>query len=211
MIYICVGTDLKKKNAFLKTLAKNREHIALTPLSTSIEGLMDYASHASLFGEMPLITLENILSNSSIDFSKDSLEILSKSKTLFVFYEDTYNATLEKKYKKYVEQVEKCISVAPKTKPVNRSFALADAFGKKNKIEAWVLYRQAIDAGTPPEALSGMLFWKIKSLVLSNSRTFTKDTLKRNSSELVSIYHKAHLGEGDLSIALEQFILKTLS
>ena len=48
-------------------------------------------------------------------------------------------------------------------------------------------------------------------MILNGTKFFSKEELKKASSELVSIYHKAHRGEYDFTISLEQFILSSLS
>jgi hypothetical protein len=48
-------------------------------------------------------------------------------------------------------------------------------------------------------------------MILNGTKVFTKDELKKRSSELVSIYHRAHGGEVDFTISLEQFILNSLN
>ena len=97
-----------------------------------------------------------------------------------------------------------------KTIPKINVFGIADAFSNRNKIEAWILYREAVSQGIPPEEISGIIFWKIKTMILSGSKFFSLDELKNNSSELVSLYHNAHRGESDFVIGLEQFILNSL-
>lgn len=210
MIYICTGGDIKKKNSYIKTLAKNQPIISI-PFSFSKEILFDYALNVSLFDEAPVLVVENILSNEEIILSPSELETLKKSKTMFIFSEDKLSAVLEKKYNKYAEKIEKFESKIIYSKPKENNFAIADAFVRKNKIEAWTLYVKAIESGISPEAILGMFFWKIKTLMISNSQIFTKNELKNFSKELVDLYHRAHRGECDMTIGLEQFILKSLS
>ena len=210
MIYLCTGGDIKKKNAYIKTLAKNQQIISI-PFSFSKEMLFDYASNNSLFGEIPVVVVENILSDEEIILSPSELEILKKSPTTFVFSEDKLLALTEKKYSKYVEKIEKFEQKAGFVKPKENNFAIVDAFARKNKIETWTLYIKAIESGVSPEAILGMFFWKIKTMILNNSKIFTKDELRNFSKELVGLYHQAHRGECDMTIGLEQFILKAFS
>jgi len=209
MIYLCIGGDIKKKNSYIKTLAKNQQIISL-PFSFSKEMLFDYASNNSLFGEVPVVVVENILGDGEIILSPNELEILKKSGTTFVFSEDKLKVDIEKKYNKYTEKVEKFEQKAGLVRPKENNFAIVDAFARKNKIETWTLYIKAIESGVSPEAILGMFFWKIKTMILTNSKIFTKDELRNFSKELVGLYHKAHRGECDMTIGLEQFILNSL-
>jgi DNA polymerase III delta subunit len=109
-------------------------------------------------------------------------------------------------------------------------FDLADAYAKGDKRTAWSEYEKAMRNGSAPEEIHGTLVWAAKSLWLSHNfdettnmamgvkpfvyRKFSKfgaawnkEALLVALSELKHIYHKAHRGEGDLEILLEQHIL----
>jgi len=115
----------------------------------------------------------------------------------------------ERKYKKYAI-IKKFINKEVK-RISNNIFRITDAFAEQNKIKTWILYSQAIEAGIPPESISGMLFWKIKTMILNGNKIFPLDILKKQSSRIVSLHHRAHRGETDFIIGLEQFILNSLS
>ncbi len=210
MIYILSGTDTKKKKTYIASLAKNREVSTFSSGDVSKERMLEYATTASLFSQSPLVIIENVLNQNQIAFVSSDLALLAESQTIFIFVEDKLLVADEKKYKKYATTErfeEKAVKQIPKLSP----FAIADTFGRKDKIGTWVLYREAVESGMSPEPISGMIFWKIKTMILSNSRTFSVSALKKYSSDLVSLYHKAHRGECDFTIGLEQFILSSLS
>lgn len=110
------------------------------------------------------------------------------------------------------------------------SFALADAFGRRDKKKAWAVFHEEIAKGGVAESLHGMLFWQIKNMLLAGScspeecaragmkpfvfgkaktaaKNFSKEELRALSARIVSLYHRAHEGDGDLETATEQFIL----
>lgn len=210
MIHILVGNDIKKRNDFIAKLVGSGELVRLNSSNISRESLLEHASNQNLFGSSPTVVVENILNNSDINLSKDDLKNLSESGTHIIFLEDKLLKADESKFAKY-GKVEKFDEPKVKAVPKVNTFAIADAFAKCDKISAWTLYIEAIDSGVEPEAISGMLFWKIKNMLLTGSRAFTAEKLKKQSSDLVSLYHLAHRGECDLSIGLEQFILSSLS
>jgi len=210
MIYILVGNDTKSKSNYIKTLAEGRGRVFLNSSTVSKELLNNHAVSNSLFGEVPLVIVENLIEENEIILSLDDLKSLNDSPTIFILLEDKLLVSNQKKYEKYatIERFEqKEIKATPKTDV----FAIADAFARKDKVKAWTLYREAIEAGGSPEAISGMLFWKIKTMILNYSKVFPLDTLKKLSSEIVSLHHQAHKGERDFIVGLEQFILKSLS
>ncbi len=210
MIYILAGNDNKNKSKYIKTLTNKSEIIFIAQANISKELLDNYARSISLFGEQHIIVLENILNNPEIILSKEDLTALKDSATVFIFLEDKLLIASEKKYQKYAT-IKHFDEKSIKTLPTTNTFAITDAYEGKDKIKTWILYRQAIEAGAEPEAISGMLFWKIKMMILSNSKNFSIDSLKKQSSDIVSLYHKSHRGECDFIVGLEQFILKSLS
>lgn len=210
MIYIFSGGDTKSKNLKIKALSKDREIIILRDSEVSKDILLDYSTTESLFGDLVSVVVNNILKNESFTFSKNELEIMFSSQTIFFFLEDKLPVALSKKYDKFAK-IENFEEKIIKKREDNISFDIAQAFEKKDKIKAWILYNQAVEKGVEPEAITGILFWKIKMLAGQKGGLFTKDELKNCGGKLVSIYHKAHLGEIDFILSLEQYLLSVLS
>ena len=210
MIYILSGNDTKKKNAYLKKLYGVNLPVFVPEKEATKEMLFDYALSRSLFDESSVVVFENILKREDISLSLDDLLKLKDSGTTLVFVEEKLLAGDIKKYKKYAT-IEDFSIESLKQVPRTNVFGIAEAFSRKDKIGTWVLYRDAISKGVVPEEISGIIFWKIKTMLLNGTRVFTIPELKRVSSELVSLYHKAHMGECDFVIGLEQFILSNLN
>jgi hypothetical protein len=210
MIYIIVGTDRKKINSIVSGIVKDRGKLSLEAHALSKERLLDFARSTSLFGETPALVVEDIISGGEISFSKEDLIILNEAETVFIFIESKLLKANENAFKKYAS-IERIEDVKEKKVPATNTFAIADAFGRFDKVSTWVLYRDAIEKGAEPEAISGMLFWKIKQMVLSGARGDIVERLRHMSADLVSLYHRAHRGECDFVVGLEQFILASLS
>lgn len=210
MIYILSGNDNKKKNDYLKKLCKGEQFILVPQVDASKEIILNYANSVSLFGESQIVVFENIIKENNITFSEKELLLLKDSKTTFIFLEDKLLAPIIKKYTKYAKIEDFNIQTVKQAPKIN-IFNIADAFSRKDKINAWILYREAVSVGTSPEEISGIIFWKIKTMLLSGTKFFSVNELKKRSSELVSIYHKSHMGECDFVISLEQFILSSLN
>ncbi len=108
-------------------------------------------------------------------------------------------------------------------------FDLATCFGNRNKKDLWVLYQKTKVKNISPEEVSGILFWQLKTMfqasksktaqeaglkpfIFNKSKAFLKnyseEELKKNSSNLVSIYHNARRSKMTLNLALEKFILE---
>ncbi len=207
MIYILVGSDIKKRNEFIKKISHKLETFFLSASQATEAEVNNYSENVSLFGDSPVIVVENILSEGKVILD---LKKLADSETTFIFLEDKMLVSEEKKYKKFatVERFE--IKEAKKIPSLN-TFDIANAFARKDKVTSWMLYREAIEAGVAPEAISGILFWKIKTMILNSDRNFKREELVHQTSELVSLYHQAHKGERDFTVGLEQFILSSLT
>lgn len=211
MIYVFYGQNFEERNLEIKNRAEGTSVIRLPALNTTRELLLNYAEQNSLFGEVFTVILENPISESDIPLDSELLDILKNSSSIFIFLEDSLLTEEVKKYKKYAEDVIKFeLKTAPKKEIKENPFVLANLFGNKDKVGTWIAYRKAIERESGAEPIAGMLFWKVKSMILSGSRNFSEQELKNQSKELIDIYHKSHLGILDMDIALEQFILKHL-
>ena len=209
MIYILYGNDTRKKNAYLKKLYKDSQPLFIPESGVTREVLLDYAMSRNLFDETSVIVFENVLKKEEVGLSNEDLEKLKESQTVIVFIEEKLLAADVKKYKKY-SIIEDLGIEALKQTPKMNVFNIADKFSLRDKIGAWVLYREAVALGIQPEEISGIIFWKIKTMILTGTNFFSEDELKKQSAELVSLYHSAHRGECDFIIGLEQFILSAL-
>lgn len=210
MIHILVGGDTKNKGNYIKDLTSNRENVFIGDVLISKDSIMSYCYGIDLFNKSSFVVLENVLNEGEINFSTEELVRIKESNTLFIFKEDKLSIAPQNKYKKYGEikifEEKKVIQV-----PKFNVFSITDAFASKDKILAWILYNKAIVEGIEGEAIAGILFWKIKTMLLNGSNVFSQDDLKQQSSKIISLYHKAHRGELDLSLGLEQFILTSLT
>ena len=210
MIYILFGNDTKNKSSYIKELTLKSESFFISSSNLDKNLILSYSNNIDLFGESKSVILDNILNSENIGFSLEEMNFLKESKTIFIFKEDKLLALDQKKYKKYGEIIGFELKKSLPEQKFN-VFSITDAFARRDKITTWILYQNAIYSGIEPEAISGILFWKIKTMILNGTTTFSKDQLKKQSSSIVSLYHRAHRGECDFHIGLEQFILSSLS
>lgn len=210
MIYILLGNDTKNKASFIKELTKNGEVFFVTQNDLSKELLFNYSSGSNLFNKLESVVVDNLFRESSIILNEDDLNILKNSSNLFIFKEDKMLAAEEKRLKKFAE-IKKFEEKAKAPAIKFNVFLITDAFAAKDKVNAWALYNKAIESGVEPESIAGLLFWKIKMMVINGSKIFPRNELLAQSSSIVSLYHSAHRGELDFNIGLEQFILNSLS
>ena len=177
-----------------------------------IEEILSLATTASLLGGTQAYKLTGALGSVRSEEFMESVKLFVQSPHLFVFIE-------EKLLKKPTDLLTKAgaevIIVKKEAKEEKESFnifALTYAFAARDKKKLWLLFMEALREGVVPEAMAGIMHWKVRDLYSKRSFTgsggvYTEGELRHLSSTLVSLYHDSHRGAGDLGLLLEQFIL----
>ncbi len=182
-----------------------------------------------LFGGGSVVVLDSLLQNVDAEGTiLEKLKEMKESPNFFVIVEGKLTKVIAERIAKKSETAQEFAAEKTAKKVEFDRFALSDALGRRSKKDTWVLLQKALDAGGVAEEIHGMLFWQVKSMILavssktageaglnpfvfrkslSFSKNFTEEELKGLSSRLVSIYHEAHRGGDELSIALEKFVL----
>ena len=111
------------------------------------------------------------------------------------------------------------------------NFVIADALLRKDKRGAWVEFEKSRRRGDRAEEVHGTIFWAVKTLYmcatkpkaealafgmkeftyrkyLEGAKHFLVRDLEEKLGELKEMYHRAHRGEGELDVFLEQFLLR---
>ncbi len=88
-------------------------------------------------------------------------------------------------------------------------FALADALAARDRAQLWLGYQQALLAGVSGEEIYWRaLVWKVKTLLQSGSRRYTRPELASLSAKLVRLWHDTKREEGrDFNLELERLLL----
>ena len=77
------------------------------------------------------------------------------------------------------------------------------------KFNTWLYFRQAMDLGVVMEEIIGVLFWKIKDMILKkNFGKFSQTELKTFASRLSYLLPEARKAGRDAESAFEQFLLE---
>lgn len=221
-----VGVRQKARDFLHKYDTNNAESIEVTPESF-VSGLFkDLAGGVSLFGESQAIFIDT-LSEAMEPFTEmlHDADILAGSPNAFVVVENTLTAETKERFK---SAGAKLTEVKRDEKRFN-TFALSDALLARDKKSLWILLNEAWRAGLASEEIIGALFWQIKMLRLAERVScaeeagmkpfvyskakralvkFKEGEADRLSRELVILYHEGHSGKRDLSLALEQWVLK---
>jgi len=217
MIYFYYGTDINKARTkaheLVNSLLKKKPDASFFKMDTenfNTSQLQEYIGGMGLFSNKYIVFLDRLSEKKDIkDELINKLKEIGESENIFIILEgklDKATVTkIEKKSEKFINFTLEEVIV----KPAYNAFALADAFAKRDKKQAWLLYRKSIDAGEAPEALHGMIFWKVKSMLLAGfGGGWKQDELLKTAEDLVILYHDARRGKHELETVLETYLLE---
>lgn len=216
MIYFFHGTDIDKARGkahdLIDSLTKKKPDASFIKIDAEnfSQNILDqYIGGQGLFVSKNIVFLDRLCEKK--DMKEEFLEKLkeiAESENIFIMLEGKLDkATLGKIEKRAEKTVASDFAEKPAKKEFG-AFALADAFGKRDKKSAWILYRKAIDGGEAPEALHGMIFWKTKTMMLAGGGYgWSIPELKKTMDDLVTVYHDSRRGAHELETGLEAFLL----
>lgn len=176
----------------------------------SLEEVLAHATTASLLGDVNHFELRGALSGERAEEFFEVGEVFLVSEHHFTFFE-------EKLLKKPLERLKKLgvkleVHETPKKAEAFNIFSLTFALGARDRKKLWLLLIKALRAGIMPEAIAGILHWKVRDMLTKHifSSTsapgkYTRDELVGVSKTLVVLYHEGHRGGGDLELLLERF------
>ncbi len=186
-----------------------------------------------LFDKKFIVHLDRVLENKEArEYILKHLKELADSENGFIITEYKLAKPTFEKLKKVAVKTEVFDTKKIETKQEFNIFSLADALGRKDKKNLWVLYTQALKNDIAPEQIHGTFFSQIKNILLIKKaqkqgvktselglhpfvvkkttgfvKNFSQEELKKYSRDLLHIYHQARGGGDELDVGLEKFIL----
>jgi hypothetical protein len=239
MIYVFYGSDKEKARAkarqLIDSLVAKKPDASVgryNPDNFKPEMLDELIGGQGLFVKKMIVELDRLLDSDFGEPIFENLKRLAESENIFVILEEKILKPELKKLEKHATKIQAC----DKDKEgelgrvfKNSPFAMAEAFGQRDKRELWSLFVEQKTGGAVAEEIHGMLFWQLKSILLASqapsaeeaglkpfvyskskqlARNFSAAELRSLSSRMISIYHDAHRGLGDLDLLLEKLILE---
>lgn len=224
MLYLFSGTSEKRKETIRK-LAETHSLTLQHIYNNDIQGsdFFDVVSvQTGLFGDKELYVFHNLCRD--IDLKK-ILNICAESENIFVFSEDTLTKKITDIFSNYEGEIKDFGKETEKVKSSFNIFSLADALGKRDKKNLWILFQQAREQASPEE-IHGVLFWQIKNLALVSSessnpgmksflytkncsfaKNFSQQEIRYFSELFMRMFHERDT-YATLDIELEKFILQ---
>lgn len=227
-----VGTAAKKAHSLIDSLRAKRPDASFEKIEADNWDLSVIEGHLGgqgLFSNKYIVFLDRVTEKTEAKESlPDFAGAMQESANIFIVLEGILNADLKKAFEKHAEKM--VVTEAPsswKKKEFN-IFALGDAFGARDRVKSWTIYREAIENGQEPEAIVGTLFWQAKSIALSKNaksageagvspfvytkskkyaENFSAQELTGAINDLITLYHNAHRGMVDLEKGVERLLL----
>jgi hypothetical protein len=215
MLYLFAGEDAKNRiksyEAFTAKNSKGAESFFVSHNDFSAPELENFYSGSGLFSAKNFVVYSGALEREetrSVVLQK--LKEMSDSASTFVFLEGKSGKPILDAFKKAKAEVN-VFDLPKEKKELFNNFALANDFGAKDKLNLWIHYRQAIDRGVSLEELSGILFWKVKDMLLkSNFGKYKKEELENFAKEISYLIPNARREGKDAETVFEQFLLEAL-
>lgn len=242
MIYLLHGADMDKSRAKMRemsdALRKKQPDAAYFRMDAehwNQAELEEYCGGQGLFSNRFVIVLDRLLENEEIaPVLLEQIEVVAASPNIFIVLEGKMDKDSLKKLEKHAEKVQEFEetaaqkAVTAKSKERFNVFSLAEALGKRDRKNLWVLYRRALDEDIAPEEIHGTLFWQAKSIALARQAKSAKEAgmkdfpftkakgYANNFSEketgellnrLIRMSHDSRRGKADISLALEELAL----
>lgn len=213
MIYLFSGDDAKNKilnyEKFIKSIPASTEIFSVSRNNFNRMQIESLYSGSGLFFAKSATIFSGVLDyEETRDFVLEKLALMGESDNLFIFLESKLNKPILDAFKKARAEVN--IFELPKEKKEKfDNFLVANAFANKDKLNTWIYFRQAIDRGVIMEELTGVLFWKVKDMILKrNFGKFKEEELKNFIAKLSYLLPEARKEGRDAESAFEKFLLE---
>jgi|SRR3989344_1089698 len=240
MLYFFYGTDTDKVRArargviaAMKKKRSDAEYFRITTESWSPASFEEFISGQGLFERKFIVFADGVLENTEAkEWVTSRLTEIKESENAFIFLERKIDAASLKKIEKAAQEAKKfdvaSSGISQWGSKEFHVFSLADALGERDRKRLWVLLAESFMHGETPEAISGVLFWQVKSMLAAQNAhsasesglkpfvymkskryalAYTPEELQKLSREILSLYHDSHRGIHDFETGLERFAL----
>ncbi|MEK7227810.1 MAG: hypothetical protein AAB681_00440 [Patescibacteria group bacterium] len=206
MIEVIIGIDKDLRNKKRQEILKGftGEIIALNDLNTSLVALEDYVYPSLFTVTPPIVYATYLIEEDSSQLTKELLKKIISSPTIFVLEERAVSSPVVKLIEKeggLVHQIKEGKKVArPST-----IFGVAEALTLSSKKDRWLAYQRARQEHAP-EALIGILYWKLRQLVEKPGAQASH--YKNVYRDLIQAHKESWQKGFPLELAIEKVILE---
>ncbi|MDQ5931165.1 MAG: hypothetical protein QG674_331 [Patescibacteria group bacterium] len=206
MLHVIVSVDIdtrSKKRANILSSYKE-EPISISDLDSSILDLENYLFPSLFSSSNPVVHGRYLLEEYGDSLNKELLTKLVKSPTVFILEERDLGKSIVKMLEKEGALVSLEKSKISITKKSN-IFSVTEAITASSKKDRWMAYQNARQEHTP-EALVGILYWKLRDLIEKSPAKSAP--FKAFYTSLIKAHKKAWQSGFSLDLAIEKVILE---
>ena len=213
MIYLFAGDYTDKKipayENFLGAIGDGTEIFSFNKNDFDYTQIESLYSGAGLFFTKCAVIFINIFENKEAkEFLLKNLTSLAESPNDFIFLEGKLLKTEQDAFKSARAEIN-YFELPKEKKEKYDNFLVANAFGAKDKFYMWYHFRRAMDLGVGMEEIIGVLFWKVKDMILRGDfRHFKKEFLQDFAGRLSYLLPEARKRGEDDEAVFEQFLLE---
>lgn len=239
MLYVIYGPNKKvatdKALSLVQSLQSKKPDATLVKLDSdnwNSSIVQENLGGQGLFSNKYVVFFNRVCENASAkEGILDFISAMKESTNIFIVLEGTLNVELKKSFEKYAEKMVLCEEKTAVKKSFGdfNIFALGDALGEKKFMNAWALYRKALEKGLEVESILGTIFWQMKSILLASrsssaseaglspfvfnnckrfARNYSAEELENTLRKLITIYHDGHRGLVDMDVEVEGWVVK---
>lgn len=201
---LLVGYDASARLMFVKKLDASAETVHLS--ETWIKDIVSRTVQVSLWEELPPLVVVVDTDAASRDAALADLKPLSFSRTVVVSVADLPAAGVKK-----MEAAGWEVSKLEKKKKESDgpdTFSMIRAWEAGDRKNAWLLYRDLIDSGAAPEAISGAMLWSCKQPFARAAQPAKRTRALSAARALCIATREARNGGVSMMEGIEKVILK---
>ncbi|OIO29820.1 hypothetical protein COX93_00645 [Candidatus Nomurabacteria bacterium CG_4_10_14_0_2_um_filter_30_12] len=213
MIYLFCGDDSKNRHKgyedFLKSIPVDVETFFIGKNDFDQMVVESFYSGSGLFFTKCMVIFTNIFEKEeTLHFVLNKLNLMSEAKNDFVFLEGKLSKSVLDIFKKFRSEIN-VFELSKEKKEKYNNFLLAHDLEKRDKLNLWIHFRQAIDVDVGMEELVGVLFWKAKDMLLKKDfKKFSQIELQNFAGKLSYLLPEARKEGKDTEAVFEQFLLE---
>lgn len=203
-MFVVAVSDTK---SFRKDCANNicgdLDRIFLDDTLSSIFDLEQYLYPSLFETQTPIVYAQFMLEGKGFELTADFIKKLSASPTIFFFEEFSLPTTFITTLKKNGALIHTHTEKKP-TKKTDDIFSLASSIITFDKKSSWLNFQKAVDK-QPVEALLGIMYWKVRDMMLKNPKNFNQ--YKKLYTELLQAHMKSWRTNTPLKFLIEKVLL----
>ncbi len=184
-----------------KLLDSKEEVIVMDDMSADISALQNYAFPSLFSISVPVVHGRYLIEQYAEQLTKELLNTLVASPTFFLLEEKAVPAAFLKNLEKsgVIVHQEKAVK---SVKEQSNIFSVTNVITATSKKDKWLSYQRAVNEHAI-EAIMGILYWKLRSLIEAAPKNQTY-------KDLYSAFMKAHKRSWQKGFPLELAIEKTI-